>query len=92
MMESKGTSITTGVLKDNKPVDLQVGQELMIMTDFAIDGDNTKITTSYKELDTTVVLGSSICVSLEQSTTEFARMEVIEIQEVSEGQKASSED
>lgn len=51
------------------------------MTDFAIDGDNTKITTSYKELDTTVVLGSSICVSLEQSTTEFARMEVIEIQE-----------
>ena len=55
----------------------------MIMTDFAIDGDNTKITTSYKELDTTVVLGSSICVSLEQSTTEFARMEVIEIQEVS---------
>ena len=55
----------------------------MILTDFAMEGDNTKITTSYKELDKTVIIGSTICVSLEQSTTDFARMEVIEVQEVS---------
>ena len=82
-MESKGTSITTGNLKDQKPVDLKAGQELMILTDFAMEGDNTRITTSYKELDKTVDAGSMICVSLEQSTTDFARMEVMEVQEVS---------
>jgi pyruvate kinase len=81
MMESKGTSITTGNLKEGKPVDLQVGQELMILIDFAVEGDNTKITTSYKELTSTVVIGSSIVVSLEESLTDFARMEVIEVQD-----------
>ena len=84
MMESKGTSITTGNLKEGKPVDLQVGQELMILIDFAVEGDNTKITTSYKELTSTVVIGSSIVVSLEESLTDFARMEVIEVQDVSD--------
>ena len=87
MMESKGTSITTGNLKEGKPVDLQVGQELMILIDFAVEGDNTKITTSYKELTSTVVIGSSIVVSLEESLTDFARMEVIEVQDVSEQEK-----
>ena len=55
----------------------------MILTDFAMEGDNTKITTSYKELDKTVDAGSMICVSLEQSTSDFARMEVMEVQDVS---------
>ena len=53
------------------------------MTDFAMEGDNTKITTSYKELDRTVDVGSTICVSLEQSTQDYARMEVTEVMEVS---------
>ena len=83
MMESKGTSITTGVLKEGKPLDLQEGQEISILTDFAMEGDNTKITTSYKELCQTVTIGSTICVSLEQSTTNFARMEVVDVLEVS---------
>ena len=48
-----------------------------------MEGDATKITTSYKELDKTVDVGSTICVSLEQSTTDFARMEVMEVIEVS---------
>lgn len=64
-METKGQSITTGVLKEGKALDLKVGQDLLILTDFAMEGDNTKITTSYKELDKTVDIGSTICVSLE---------------------------
>lgn len=80
-METKGQSITTGVLKEGKALDLKVGQDLLILTDFAMEGDNTKITTSYKELDKTVDIGSTICVSLEQSTSDFARMEVVEVME-----------
>jgi len=47
-MESKGPNILSGTLKENKPVDLQEGQELQIGIDYAMEGDNTKIACNYK--------------------------------------------
>ena len=81
MMESKGHTITTGNMKESKPADLKAGQELTILTDQGIEGDATKITTSYKDICETVNLGQTIAVSLENSATDFARMEVIDIME-----------
>jgi pyruvate kinase len=49
-LETKGPEIRTGVLKDGKPVDLTQGQTLDILTDYAIEGDSTKIACNYKAL------------------------------------------
>ena len=83
MMESRGTSITTGLLKEGKPIEIVAGQRIGIVTDFAMEGDITKIATSYKDLCDTVAIGSEIVISREQSTQEFARLEVTKINEVS---------
>lgn len=83
MMESRGTSITTGLLKEGKPIELVAGQNISILTDFAMEGDISKIATSYKDLCETVGVGSEICISLEQSPSDFARLEVTKINEVS---------
>jgi len=40
MLDTKGPEIRTGLLRDNKPVDLVNGQSLKIMTDYNIEGDN----------------------------------------------------
>lgn len=50
MLDTKGPEIRTGMLRDNKPVDLVAGQELSIVTDYSIEGDNRKIACSYKNL------------------------------------------
>lgn len=60
MLDTKGPEITTGLLRDSKPVDLVAGQTLKIVTDFAIEGDNQKIACSFKNLPTTISVGSTI--------------------------------
>ena len=62
MLETKGPEIRTGVLKDGKDVGLTAGQQLEIFTDYAIEGDDTKITCNYKNLPATVSIGSTVCV------------------------------
>jgi pyruvate kinase len=65
MMESKGPSIHSGNLKEGKPVTLVEGQELLIVIDMNMEGDNTKIACSYKNLPDTVIIGSVVCISIE---------------------------
>ena len=63
MLDTKGPEIRTGMLRDNKPVDLVAGQELNIVTDYSIEGDSKKISCSYKGLPTTVNIGSIIYIA-----------------------------
>lgn len=78
MLDTKGPEIRTGLLRDNKPVDLVCGQELLIVTDYSIDGDNKKISCSYKALPQTVSIGSTIYIADGSLTCE-----VVEIFDVS---------
>lgn len=78
MLETKGPEIRTGVLKDGKPVDLMQGQTLEIFTDFAIEGDSSKIACNYKSLPQTVSIGSTVFIG-----DGAVSCEVIEVLEVS---------
>jgi len=60
MLDTKGPEIRTCFNRDNKPIDLTAGQSLKIVTDPAIEGDNTKISCTYKNLPKTVSVGSTI--------------------------------
>lgn len=63
MLDTKGPEIRTGTLRDGKPIDLVGGQELQIVTDYSIEGDNKKIACSYKNLPNTVHVGSTIYIA-----------------------------
>ena len=63
MLDTKGPEIRTGMLRDNKPIELVAGQELQIVTDYSIEGDNKKISCSYKSLPTLVSPGSIIYIA-----------------------------
>ena len=63
MLDTKGPEIRTGMLRDSKPVDLVCGQELTIVTDASIEGDNRKIACTYKQLPQTVSIGSTIFIA-----------------------------
>jgi pyruvate kinase len=63
MLDTKGPEIRTGMLRDNKPVDLVAGQELTIVTDYSIEGDHKKISCSYKSLPNSVSVGSIIYIA-----------------------------
>lgn len=76
MLDTKGPEIRTGTLVDNQPVDLVAGQTLQILTDYAIEGDNTRIACSYRALPETVQVGSIIYIADGSLTCE-----VTEIQE-----------
>lgn len=78
MLDTKGPEIRTGLLKDHQPVEFVQGQDLEIVTDYAIEGDNTRIACSYKSLPETVQVGSIIYIADGSLTCE-----VKEIMEVS---------
>jgi pyruvate kinase len=63
MLDTKGPEIRTGLLRDSKPIELVANQTLKIVTDYAIEGDTTKIACSYKSLPTTVSVGSTIFIA-----------------------------
>jgi len=50
MLDTKGPEIRTGFLKDSKPIQLKLGQEITISTDYSIKGDEKMICMSYKKL------------------------------------------
>lgn len=77
MLDTKGPEIRTGLLRDNKPVDLTAGQELHIVTDYSIEGDNKRIACSYKSLPQTVAVGSTIFIADGALTCEVA--EILEV-------------
>jgi pyruvate kinase len=54
MLDTKGPEIRTGLLVDHKPVEFVAGQQLEITTDYSIEGDNTRISCSYRSLPETV--------------------------------------
>jgi pyruvate kinase len=67
MLDTKGPEIRTGLLKADasgkKQVTLAEGQDLVISTDYAAEGDATFITCSYKQLPTSVVVGQPILIA-----------------------------
>ena len=81
MLDTKGPEIRTGLLRDNKPIDLTAGQELLIVTDYSIEGDTKRIACSYKSLPQTVAVGSTIFVADGAITCEVSEIfEVIIIE------------
>lgn len=50
------------MLKDGKDVSIVAGQPLEIFTDYAIEGDDTRLACNYKNLPATVSIGSSVCI------------------------------
>ena len=63
MLDTKGPEIRTGNNKDGKNVKLVMGQSLDILTDYTIEGDNTKISCSYKSLPESVQVGGTIYIA-----------------------------
>ena len=78
MLDTKGPEIRTGMLRDNKPIELMADQPLKIVTDYAIEGDTKQIACSYKALPQTVHVGSIIYIADGSLTCE-----VTEVHEVS---------
>ena len=74
MLDTKGPEIRTGLLRDNKPVDLVAGQELLIVTDYSIEGDNKRISCSYKSLPQTVSVGGTIFIADGSLTCEVSEI------------------
>ena len=74
MLDTKGPEIRTGMLRDNKPVDLVSGQELLIVTDYSIEGDNKRIACSYKGLPQSVQPGSTIFIADGSMTCEVSEI------------------
>ncbi|CAL5213023.1 unnamed protein product [Lathyrus oleraceus] len=60
MLDTKGPEIRTGFLKDGKPIQLKLGQEITISTDYSLKGDENTICMSYKKLAEDVKPGSVI--------------------------------
>ena len=63
LLDTKGPEIRTGLLRDNKPIEIIAGQSLKIVIDYNIEGDCTKIACSYKSLPKTVSVGSIIYIA-----------------------------
>jgi pyruvate kinase len=61
-MLTKGPVITSGNLRDGKPVTLSAGQALTIVTDQAMEGDDMQLATTYKALPDAVSIGSMILI------------------------------
>lgn len=51
------------MLRDNEPVQFEEGQEIDILTDYKLEGDNTRLTCSYQSLPTTVKPGDTILIA-----------------------------
>jgi len=75
-MLTKGPEIKSGNLRDGKPVQLVAGQNLEIVTDYAMEGDDMRVATSYKALPDSVSIGSLILIDDGRVTCEV--IEVLE--------------
>lgn len=77
MLDTKGPEIRTGVNKDGKPIKLVKGQNLDLLTDYTIEGDNTRIACSYKSLPESVQVGGTIYIADGSLTCEVT--EILEV-------------
>jgi len=78
MLETKGPEIRTGVLKEGKDHNLETGSAIEIFTDYAIEGDSTRLACNYKSLPASVSVGSIVCIG-----NGVVQAEVTEVCEVS---------
>ena len=78
MLDTKGPEIKTCALKENRDVTLTKGQDFIITIDPQIEGDNTRVACTYKQLCETVIVGSTIFID-----DGGLQCEVTEIQDVS---------
>lgn len=62
MLDTKGPEIRTGILRDSEPLHLKEGQDLDVLTDYSLEGDNRRITISYQSLPDTVKVGDKIVI------------------------------
>ena len=62
-LPSAGPEIRTGLLKGGKSISLVAGQDLLISTDYTLEGDSTRISCSYASLPRSVTVGSSILIA-----------------------------
>jgi pyruvate kinase len=79
LLDTKGPEIRTGMLKDKK-VTFVSGQSLKIVTNYEVLGDTETLACSYKDLPTTVKVGSTIFIadgSLTCTVTEIGDDHVI---------------
>lgn len=63
MLDTKGPEIRTGFLENEQPVQLEVGQEVTITTDYDTKGNKNLIAMSYKKLAQDVKPGSIILIA-----------------------------
>lgn len=63
MLDTKGPEIRTGYLRDNEPVELKAQQEIDILIDDSLEGDDTRIICSYQSLPKTVKPGDKILIA-----------------------------
>ena len=80
MLDTKGPEIRTGKLKDGKPIELTMGQDLEIVTDYDIEGDTTRIACSYKSLPDSVQVGSTIYIADGSLTCEVT--DIMEVRKI----------
>ena len=74
MLDTKGPEIRTGMLRDNKPIELVADQTLKIVIDYDIEGETKQIACSYKALPQTVHVGSIIYIADGSLTCEVAEV------------------
>lgn len=63
LLDTKGPEIRTGTLKGGKPVTYTAGSEVLLTTDYNVEGDASTIALSYKRLAEHVSPGSQILVA-----------------------------
>ena len=80
MLDTKGPEIRTGKLKDGQPIELTMGQDLEIVTDYDIEGDTTRIACSYKSLPDSVQVGSTIYIADGSLTCEVT--DIMEVRKI----------
>ncbi len=80
MLDTTGVEIKIGKNKEAKPIKLVAGQELLIHIDKAREGDNTLISTTYKNLCSSVHVGYTILLKDGACTTEVLAVEEVSAQ------------
>jgi pyruvate kinase len=63
MLDTKGPEIRTGALRDHQAVELTEGQDLVISTDYTLEGNSSTIACSYANLHRSVKVGSMILIA-----------------------------
>ena len=60
LLDTKGPEVRSGFLKNHEPILLEKDQDLIVTTDYAFEGDSTKIACSYPHLCRDVQVGTQI--------------------------------